>query len=270
MSAESGFVATPSYDLVLSSGFLAFARHIGFLDAVEDARTRGDLSVGGICGTSSGAMTGALWAAGWPARRIADELGRRSPLRWLRPSLTPWRGVLSMGAVIEHLSQLLPPRIEDLPIPFGLGVIDESGAPVVITEGLLPETVAASCAMPIVFAPVSLGGRPFQDGGAKDRLGLTGWRSIRGPRPTLVHKVMRSAGPESGPLPDDIILVESARSGATFFSLGDLYGQADETRTETERVLDPLRSPASAPEPRHQPRPSGTEQHKVEPHAEQL
>jgi len=259
LSAELSPDEAASYDLILSSGFLAFARHIGFLDAVEDAMTRRDLSVAAVCGTSSGAMTGALWAAGWPARRIADELSRRSPIRWLRPSSTPWKGALSMGAVIEHLAQLLPPRIEDLPIPLGLGVIDENGQPVIITEGQLPETVAASCAMPIVFSPVTLHGRPFQDGGAKDRLGLDGWRGIRGVRPTLVHKVARSAGPETGPLPQDLTLVESARSGATFFSLGDLYGQAEAARIETERVLSALCSTSSVSKAAQQPPPSGNE-----------
>ncbi len=222
-----------AWDLILSSGFLAFSRHLGFLDAIEDAQASGALRVDGVCGTSSGSMTGALWAAGWPARRIADELSLRSPLRWMRLSPTPWRGMFTMSGVINHLAQLLPKRIEDLPRPFGIGVIDESGAPRILTAGPLAPAVAASCAMPVVFTPVTLGDAPFQDGGAKDRIGLTGWRAHRGSRPTLVHKVRRSAGPASGPLPDDVLVVESDRSGATFLSLGDLYGQAEVVRQET-------------------------------------
>lgn len=225
------------HDLVLSSGFLAFARHLGFLDAVEDAMAHGWLEVDGICGTSSGSLTGALWAAGWPARRIADELSLRSPLRWMRVSSTPWRGLFAMGGVVEHLSRLLPARIEDLERPFGVGVIDASGAPRVLTEGPLSEAVAASCAMPTVFTPVRIGDADWQDGGARDRIGLTGWRAHRGERPTVVHRVMRSAGPASGPLPPDVVTVESGRSGATFLSLGDLHGQAEESRAEAWRVL---------------------------------
>ena len=47
-------------DLVLSSGFLAFARHLGFLTAIEES----ELDVSGVCGTSSGALVGAMWACG--------------------------------------------------------------------------------------------------------------------------------------------------------------------------------------------------------------
>ena len=65
-------------DLVLSSGFLAFGAHAGFLAAVEEA----DLQVDAICGTSSGALTGALWASGMDARALRAELFRRTPLQW--------------------------------------------------------------------------------------------------------------------------------------------------------------------------------------------
>ena len=225
------------HDLVLSSGFLAFARHCGFLDAVEDAIASGGLTVDGICGTSSGALVGALWAAGWPARRIADELGGAPPLRWMKLSPTPWRGLFSMQRVVAHLARLLPARIEDLPRPFGVGVVGPDGGACLLTEGPLAESVAASCAMPVVFTPVPLEGGAYHDGGAVDRLGMAAWRAARGPRPTIVHLVRRSAGPESEPLPEDVRVVHSERSGATFFSLGDMYGQAEETRAATLEVL---------------------------------
>jgi predicted acylesterase/phospholipase RssA len=38
-------------DLILSSGFLAFARHVGVLKVIEEK----GIVVDGICGTSSGA-----------------------------------------------------------------------------------------------------------------------------------------------------------------------------------------------------------------------
>ena len=46
--------SSEGYDLVLSSGFLAFALHAGFLQAVEDV----GLPVRGVMGTSAGALIG--------------------------------------------------------------------------------------------------------------------------------------------------------------------------------------------------------------------
>lgn len=235
-----------AHDLVLSSGFLAFGRHCGVLDAIEDGIAAGTFAVDGICGTSSGAMVGALWAAGWPARRIADELSSQPPLRWMAFSGTPWRGLFSMKRVVAHLDRLLPPRIEDLPRPFGVGVVRPDGTAGLLTSGPLAPAVAASCAMPVVFTPVAIDGAPHHDGGALDRLGLTAWRAQRGVRPTVVHLVRRSAGPESGPLPEDVTVVHSERSGATFFSLGDLHGQAEESRLSAVETIGSLDVPSIA------------------------
>ena len=47
--------------MVLSSGFLAFASHSGFLKAVD----RAGLAVGGVMGTSAGALSGSLYSAGY-------------------------------------------------------------------------------------------------------------------------------------------------------------------------------------------------------------
>ena len=46
---------------MLSSGFLAFASHSGFLKAVEAA----SLQVSGVMGTSAGALSGSLYCAGY-------------------------------------------------------------------------------------------------------------------------------------------------------------------------------------------------------------
>ena len=64
-----------AFDLVLSSGFLAFARHVGVLRAVE----RSGNEVSGLCGTSSGALVGALWAAGVSADRVLEKIVAQQP-----------------------------------------------------------------------------------------------------------------------------------------------------------------------------------------------
>ena len=223
-------------DLVLSSGFLAFGRHLGVLQALE----RAGIEVEGLCGTSSGALIGALWAAGHSPESILAEVTRWRMLRWLRPSPTPWRGLCSMSAILDHVRTLLPGQVSDLDRPFGVGVRASGGRHVLLTEGPLPEAVMASCAMPGIFAAVTVDGRRYLDGGAVDRVGLTAWRALRGVRPTLVHVVDRTAGARDEGELDGATVVRTPRSGASFWSLGDVRARMDEARTLTAQALTAL------------------------------
>lgn len=172
---------------MLSSGFLAFANHSGFLQAVEEAGLR----VGGVMGTSAGALAGSLYCAGYTPRQVAMHLSRETPISLLRPSLAPWKGgVLSLDGVIDRLRELLPPRFEDLDREFAVGVVTGDGEHVIIDHGPLPEAVAASAAIPFIFESVTLPGPghggagggtlgPLKDGGVVDRVGLRAWRERR-------------------------------------------------------------------------------------------
>ncbi len=223
-------------DLVLSSGFLAFARHAGFLRAVE----RLDLPVEGVCGTSSGALTGALWAAGLPAERVLAELTAERPVSAVRLHARVWRGALSLRELIRRLREWLPPTFEGLPRPFGVGVVGPGRAHRVIHEGPLPEAVAASCAIPYLFCPVELDGVPYADGGFAERAPLDAWRALRGDVALAVHMVEKTHGAESPAEIDAGAVVRSPPSGASFFDLGDVDGQFEETRRRAEPILAAL------------------------------
>lgn len=221
-------------DLVLSSGFLAFARHCGFLHAVEDRA----VAVEGLCGTSSGALVGAMWSAGIPAADIVERLSARRPLSLVRPSGIPWRGICSLRALVAQLREWLPPTFAELPHPFAVGVMDAQRRSLLLSQGPLPEAVAASCAVPYLFTPVAVDGVYYADGGAVDRLGLEHWTLLRGQRELLVHLVDRSAGAETK-LPAGVPVVRTPRSGASFWSLGDFAAQVEEARTLALEVLQP-------------------------------
>jgi len=220
-------------DLVLSSGFLAFARHVGFLSAVEEA----GLEVGAVCGTSSGALAAALWAAGMPAAEIGRELSSQPPIRSMRPSLKPWRGLIRIEPVIARLRPLLPATFAGLRRPLGLGAMDRAKTHHLLTQGPLPEAVAASCAIPYVFQPVTIGGRRLWDGGAVDRLGLAGWRRWRPGRRALVHWVEGTRGKEPGAELDGLEIVRTPPSGASFFDLGEFEAQVQEAKGATAAAL---------------------------------
>ena len=152
-------------DLVLSSGFLAFASHCGFLAAIE---AHGG-AVDACCGTSSGALVGALWSAGMPAGEILALTTGRRPIAWCTPHLAPWRGLFRLDAMIAELERHLPPTFDALPRPLSVGVVD-GDAHRLLSSGALAPAVAASCAVPLLFAPVEVGGRLHVDGAKRDRL----------------------------------------------------------------------------------------------------
>lgn len=91
--------------------------------------------------------------------QAAAELSRVAPIELLRPSLEPWRGgLLSLDDVIAKLRELLPPTFEELQREFAVGVVTAEGEHLLIDSGPLPEAVAASAAIPFVFASVDVPG----------------------------------------------------------------------------------------------------------------
>ncbi len=221
-------------DLVLSSGFLAFARHLGFLKAVEEA----GVSVDGICGTSSGAIVGSLWAAGAPIEDMAKRLHVPIPIRKMRVSRTPWRGIFTIYGLQPLFEDYLPPNIEDLPRPFGIGVTDPKGKHTLLTEGPLLPAVAASCAIPAVFASVPIGGVRYRDGGVADRVGLEAWRAHRDSSDVLVHLVERSMGKaQTSQQLDGATVVRTPRSHAKLWNIGPFEQQLQEAYEITLQTL---------------------------------
>lgn len=249
----------PKYDLVLSSGFLAFASHSGFLKAVEESK----VPVASIVGTSSGAISGSLYAAGYSAEQVAAELARVAPIQLLRPNMQPWKGgVLSLDPVVERLRQLLPATFEELPVPLAVGVVDQTGKHVLIKSGPLPEAVAASAAIPMMFAAVDIPGvsaGPYVDGGKVDRTALKAWRDTRReglpwgrqPPPALVHLVERSSQLSGA---DDvaatgekkITVCRSPKSGANFFALGNFEDQVSAAYARAQPAIAAARAQPQA------------------------
>ena len=238
---------------MLSSGFLAFAYHAGFLAAVEDL----SLVVGGVMGTSAGALTGALYAAGYSPSAVAEILSESSPLSYLSPCEEPWSGVLRLDGAVARLRQLLPPTFAALPRRFACGVVDRTGAHRLLTSGPLPEAVVASMAIPGLFRAVPVPSHPhsgpYVDGGKADRIGLRPWLAAaavarRPARRTLCHIIARSspfsgaddvaaaladAPPSAGP----VLVVRSPKSDSSLLQLRDFEGQFAAARARSADAL---------------------------------
>jgi predicted acylesterase/phospholipase RssA len=204
-------------EILLSSGFLAFARHIGFRKAFVE---QGGM-VTGICGTSSGSVVGALWASGISEEKMCELLHVPRPISKMRPNWFFWQGLFRMDALIETLSDHLPDNIEDLPIPFGVGVMTSKTQSKVLTKGPLVPAIAASCSIPYVFKPIVIEGVPYADGGFVDRIHAKAWKEIRPEGVYLAHIVDRSNGAADEVGLEDVNIIRTPRSYASFISMGD-------------------------------------------------
>lgn len=220
-------------DLILSSGFLGFARHLGAIDALLG----NGVSIDAVVGTSSGALVGALFQAGVPLDEMGQLLAARPPIRYMRPHARPWEGLCSLNTLIPWLRRLLPVTFEALSRPFAVGVRDESGDHHLLHRGDLVAAVMASMAIPYVFPPVLCDGRRYADGGVADRTGVVAWRQWRPERHAVVHIIDRSRGRDVAFDAAHTTLVRTPRSRAKFWSLGDFEAQRSEAKQLVEQQL---------------------------------
>src|SRR5579859_3758893 len=100
--------------LVLSGGGCRGYSHIGVLQALHEAGLEPDL----VVGSSSGALVGALYAAGMPVDRMA-ALGERLSANLLRDWIFPRLGVFGGGSIAKFIREEVGIRAVDmLPIRF--------------------------------------------------------------------------------------------------------------------------------------------------------
>lgn len=154
-------VAQPRIALVLSAGSLRGFAHVGVIEMLEAHGIRADL----VVGTSAGAIVGSLYAAGMNAialRSAAQAVDFDLVSGLLSRPLGFGRSLVH-GFVAQHLRGA---RIEALPMRFAVVATDlQDGCVAVFNAGDAAVAVQASAAMPGVFAPASIGGREYADGG---------------------------------------------------------------------------------------------------------
>lgn len=190
----------PKVGVVLSGGGAKGFAHIGALKVLEEA----GIPIDYIAGTSMGAIVGGLYAIGYDTHAI-DSLIKRQDWTHLLSDETyrehlpaslkenPGGYILSLPYEVrikERTGQVrLPPGVvsgqnlyslflnltigyqhpmnfNDLPIPFACVAADSrSRKEVVFREGILPEAIRASMAIPGLFAPVEKDSMLLVDGG---------------------------------------------------------------------------------------------------------
>ena len=184
----------PKIGLVLSGGGAKGLAHIGALKIIEEAGVKIDY----IGGTSMGAIIGGLYASGYSANEL-DSIFKSTDLSKLIQDNVP-RGAKSfydkddseryaLGLPFDNFKVSFPEAISGgqniynefvrllfhvkdvkdfnkLPIPFlCIATNVETGEPVLLDRGYLPEAIMASGTLPSLFAPTELDGQVLIDGG---------------------------------------------------------------------------------------------------------
>lgn len=161
--------------LALSGGGARGFAHVGVLRAFEERGIVPDV----IAGTSAGSIVAALYADGYAPEHIIKLFGELN-VRELVDVTLPRNSLLKFDKFVHFLeNKFHAKRIEDLKIPTLITVTDfDHGKSVAFDSGDLAIRVAASCAIPIVFAPVEIEGIHYVDGGVLCNLPATHLRDI--------------------------------------------------------------------------------------------
>ncbi len=181
-----GWLEDAPFSLAMSSGFFGFFAHAGVMTALEDA----GLAPARLSGSSAGALVAGLWASGLSATRIGEELAILERAHFWDPAFGA--GLLRGRLFDRALDRLLGAKtFGGCRAPLAVSVFDVLARTTrVVVDGDLAPAIRASCAVPGLFHPVWLEGRPMLDGGIADRPGLAGMPA--GERVLFHHLASRS------------------------------------------------------------------------------
>jgi NTE family protein len=153
----------PRIGLALGSGSARGWAHIGAIRALEQCGIKFDL----ICGTSIGALVGAVYASG-QLQQLEDWVTSLTWAKVWRLMDISFKGGLIRGRTLFNLfrATFQDLDISELAIPFGAVATElNSGREIWLRQGKLLDVVRASIAMPGLFTPVLHNGTVLVDGG---------------------------------------------------------------------------------------------------------
>ena len=181
--------------LALSAGGAKGLAHIGVIQILEENGIEVDI----IAGCSMGAYIAAAWASGCDGPTL-EKLARENEALWgflrlIDPVILPRQGFLQGDAVRRRLENTLGgAHFADLARPMravatNLDTLDCK----VFASGQVTRAVQASCAIPGVVMPVTLGGETYVDGGVSDPLPVDVLAEMKVDRIIAVNAIPPSA-----------------------------------------------------------------------------
>jgi NTE family protein len=160
--------------MVLSGGGAKTAAHLGACRAVKEA----GFEPAWYVATSMGAVIAAGLASGVGNDEMLERIAQQGPRGIVREPLAPLAGLflrsLLKPAPLRRAIEALVParRFADLTVPLTVTAVDlDTGELVLFGAGAqvapLVDVLCASCALPMYYPPVVLGGRRYGDGGLR-------------------------------------------------------------------------------------------------------
>ena len=148
--------------LVLGAGAAKGFAHIGVIKVLEMNK----VPIHMIVGTSVGSVVGSLYASGYDAFRL-QQLSFKIEKKDIVDLVLPDNGFIKGDKLEEFINKTLNNTpMEKLKIPFYAVATDiQSGQEVVFGKGNTGQAVRASCSIPGIFRPVTIGDRMYVDGG---------------------------------------------------------------------------------------------------------
>jgi NTE family protein len=146
----------------LSGGFIKGFAHLGAMQALLEHNIRPDI----ISGVSAGALVGAFYADGNEPYQVLEYFAGHK-FQDLTKLVIPKVGLFALDEFIDFLRTNLKARkLEELKTPLIVTATDlDHGRTVQFSQGDIATRIAASCAMPVLFAPVKIDGTHYVDGG---------------------------------------------------------------------------------------------------------
>ncbi len=159
----------------LSGGFIKGFAHLGVMQSLLEHDIKPDI----LSGVSAGALAGVFYADGNEPHKVLDYFSGHK-FQDLTKLVIPKVGLFELCEFIDFLkTNLKAKRMEDLQVPLIITATDlDHGRLVHFHKGDIAERVAASCCMPVLFAPVNIEGTHYVDGGLLMNLPVTTIRRI--------------------------------------------------------------------------------------------
>lgn len=237
--------------LVLSGGGAKTAAHLGAYRAVKEAGFEPSWYVA----TSMGAVIAAGLASGVGHDELLERITQVGVKSVVRDPFAPvaglfLRSLLKPGPLRRAIEELVPARrFSDLAVPLTVTAVDlDTGDLVLFGAGAqlapLVDVLCASCALPMYYPPVVLGGRRYGDGGLRGVLPL---------EPAAELEVELVVAVDVGPGFDIPPPAESARVPSMVRAHDDAVGILMAALSESQLALwrsDPSRPPLVYVRPR--------------------